>query len=80
MPQNILADSNYNHLHNTRNKAHMRIDIRKHEFTGKTFFYEGIRFWDFILDNIDINVSMLVFKNVLTKFILVSKLNYNYSK
>ena len=51
-----------------RNKAHMRIDIRKHEFMSKTFFYQGIRFWNVILDNIDINVSLVVFKNVLKSF------------
>ena len=83
MPQSvkdIFLDSNYCHSHNTRNKSHMRVDKQRHEFMSKTFYYQGIRFWNVILENIDINVSLFVFKNMLKQFLLVSQFTLKYSK
>ena len=47
---------------NTRNKDKMQSANGKHEFMYSNFRFVGIHIWNYILDHLDINVTLPKFK------------------
>ena len=50
------------HKYNTRNKDKMRSAYGKHEFMYSNFRFVGIHIWNYILDHLDVNVTLPEFK------------------
>ena len=50
------------HKYNTRNRDKMRSAYGKHEFMYSNFRFVGIHIWNYILDHLDINVTLPKFK------------------
>ena len=50
------------HKYNTRNKDKMRSAYGKHEFMYSNFRFVGIHIWDYIFDQLDVNVTPPIFK------------------
>ena len=46
------------HKYNTRNRDKMRSAYGKHEFMYSSFRFVGIHIWNYILDHLDINVTL----------------------
>ena len=46
------------HKYNTRNRDKMRSAYGKHEFMYSNFRFVGIHIWNYILDHLDINVTL----------------------
>ena len=52
------------HKYNTRNKYKMRSAYGKHEFMYSNFRVVGIHIWNYILDHLDVNVTLPIFKYI----------------
>ena len=50
------------HNYNTRNRDKMRSAYGKHGFMYSNFRFVGIHIWNYILDHLDINVTLPKFK------------------
>ena len=50
------------HKYNTRNRDKMRSAYGKHEFMYSNFRFVGIHIWNYIVDHLDINVTLPKFK------------------
>ena len=46
------------HKYNTRNRDKMRSAYGKHEFMYSNFRFVGIHIWNYILDHLDVNVTL----------------------
>ena len=57
------------HKYNTRNKDKMRSAYGKHEFVYSNFRFVGIHIWNYILDHLDVNVTLPKFKKIHLKHI-----------
>ena len=69
-----------NHSHKTRNRFHLRIPKGNHEFIYKTFQFQGIYIWNFIIDNIDIKIPFNKFKTDLKLLLKNKSIDMRYSK
>ena len=50
------------HKYNTRNQDKMGSAYGKHEFMYSNFRFVGIHIWNYILDHLDVNVTLPKFK------------------
>ena len=50
------------HKYNTRNREKMRSASGKHDFMYSNFRFVGIHIWNYILDHLDIKVTLLKLK------------------
>ena len=57
------------HKYNTRNRDKMRSAYGKHEFMYNNFSFVGIHIWNYILDHLNINVTLPKFKKKHSKHI-----------
>ena len=55
------------HKYNTRNRDKMRSAYGKDEFMYSNFRFVGIHIWNYILDHLDINVTLPKFKKHLKR-------------
>ena len=67
------------HKYNTRNKDKMRSAYGKHEFMYSNFRFVGIHIWNYILDHLDINVTLPKFKKTFKTHILADNLHIIFS-
>ena len=65
------------HKYNTRNRDKMRSAYGKHEFMYSNFRFVGIHIWNYILDHLDINVTLPKFKKTFKKHILADNFTYH---
>ena len=64
------------HKYNTRNKDKMRSAYGKHEFMYSNFRFVGIHIWNYILDHLDVNVTLPKFKKTFKTHILADNFTY----
>ena len=64
------------HKYNTRNKDKMRFAYGKHEFMYSNFRFVGIHTWNYILDHLDVNVTLPKFKKTFKTHILADNFTY----
>ena len=64
------------HKYNTRNKDKMRSAYGKHEFMYSNFRFVGIHIWNYILDHLDVNVTLAKFKKTFKTHILADNFTY----
>ena len=62
---------------NTRNRDKMRSAYGKHEFMYSNFSFDGIHIWNYILDHLDINVTLTKFKKTFKTHILTDNFIYH---
>ena len=60
--ENLLTTNSDIHKYNTRNRDKMRSAYGKHEFMYSNFRFVGIHIWNYILNHLDINVTLLKLK------------------
>ena len=65
------------HQYNTRNRDKMRSAYGKHEFMYSNFRFVGIHIWNYILDHLDINVTLPKFKKTFKTHILADNFTYH---
>ena len=65
------------HKYNTRNRDKMRSAYGKHEFMYSNFRFVGIHIWNYILDHLDINVTLPKFKKTFKTHILADNFTYH---
>ena len=58
------------HNYNTRNKDKVRPAIAKHVYRDRDFRLVGVRVWNYICDNINIDAPFASFERILKKLIL----------
>ena len=58
----MFATNDVNHTHNTRNKHHLHLPKRKHEFIYTTFQYQGAHIINLLLNKVNTHVSLIKFK------------------
>ena len=65
------------HKYNIRNKDKMRSAYGKHEFMNSNFRFVGIHIWNYILDHLDVNVTLpKLKKNTFKTHILADNCTY----
>ena len=60
---NLFTTNASIHDYNTRNKHKLRAAYGKHCFMYNNFRLVGTQIWNYIIDHLDIKVSLLKFKN-----------------
>ena len=64
------------HNYNTRNSNKLRPAIARHAYRDKDFRFISVHVWNYICDNVNINVSFPSFKKSLKCFILSEKFSF----
>ena len=64
------------HEYNTRNRNKLRPAIAKHVYRDKDFRFISVHVWNYISENISIDVSFPTFKKSLKLFILSEDFNF----
>ena len=64
------------HEYNTRNRNKLRPAIAKHVYRDKDFRFIPVHVWNYISENISIDVSFPTFKKSLKLFILSENFNF----
>ena len=79
-PRGIL-DTSHQHIINEYYSSGQRTFIRsaygKHEFMYSNFRFVGIHIWNYILDHLDINVTLPRFKKTFKTHILADNFTYH---
>ena len=68
------------HSHGTRTRYHLKPPKGKHEFIFKTFQFQSVYIWNFLLDNIDIKSSFNKFKKDLIILLKTKEIDTRYSR
>lgn len=58
------------HRYNTRNAQNLRIPRVRTTLADKFIRKTGVKFWNIIKDNLDTEVSLMTFKNLLKKYLV----------
>ena len=61
------------HNYNTRNKVKLRPAIAKHVYIDRDFRLVGVHVWNYICDNIYIDILFVSLKRIFNKFIISDK-------
>ena len=64
------------HNYNTRNSNKLRPAIARHAYRDKDFRFISVHVWNYICDNVNINVSFPSFKKSLKCFIMSEKFSF----
>ena len=64
--------------YNTRNKNKLRPAIAKHAYRDKDFRFISVHIWNYICDNISIDVSFSLFKQSLQHLLLSERFEFQY--
>ena len=75
--ESLLITNSDIHKYNTRNKNIMRSAYCEHEFMYSNFRFVGILIWNYILDYLDINVTLPKFKKTFKTHILADNFTYH---
>ena len=79
LPLPVSAPFQYNsviHTHNTRRNKFFHTPIGRSEFTYRTFSYRGAHIWNYIFQNVRIDVSYACFKNLVKTHILAHPITH----
>ena len=74
--QYLLTINSSVHEYNTRNRNKLRPGIAKHVYRDKDFRFVSVHVWNYISENISIDVSFPSFKKSLKLFILSEDINF----
>ena len=75
--ESLFTTNSDTHKYNTRNRDKMRSAYGKHEFMYSNFRFVGIHIWNYILDHLDINVTLPRFKKTFKTHILADNFTYH---
>ena len=73
---NLFTTNASIHDYNTRNKHKLRAAYGKHRFMYNNFCFVGTQIWNYIIDHLDIKVSLAKFKKIFKTHIHAN--NYNF--
>ena len=76
--QNIFCKNCSVHSYNTRNKNKLRPASAKHAYRDKDFRFISVHIWNYICDNIGIDVSFSLFKQSLKHLLLSDRFKFQY--
>ena len=74
--QYLFTKNSSVHEYNTRNRNKLRPAIAKHVYRDKDFRFISVHVWNYISENISIDVSFPTFKKSLKLFILSEDFNF----
>ena len=77
---NIYKSNKDIHTHFTRQANHFRSRRGNTEFVYRTFAFQSVFIWNKIIQNIDINVHITRFKQLLKEFLLSNDISFRYTK
>ena len=77
---NNMYTQNLNvHTHNTRQKHHLHVSTGSSDFYTKSFYCSSILIWNDIMRNVDVSVSLFIFKKDLKLYLLNNNLKLGYT-
>ena len=71
-----LQKNSYVHNYNTQYSNKLRPALARHAYRDKDFRFISVHVWNYICDNVNINVSFPSFKRYLKCFILSEKFSF----
>ena len=76
--QQLFKSNKDVHIHYTRQAQHLHSMKGKSEFVNRTFAFQSVVIWNKLIENININVSLVRFKHSLKGFLVFNDITFRY--